>query len=522
MKAPATTSVARRLQRAGRPKADTALIEELGELCGGEMRGAIVYAEHGGVAFELRFLPKQQGWVVSVPCRPAGRFRVSPKTVLDRWMEGFVPALSFRSHDPRFDRDFNVHTRDVHGVATLLTKAPGRDAVRAVFERGAHRLHLDGDHVRATVSRRTLGKSPGAAPFLALVETLAPLARAATAFAARRGERTPPEHDAVVVGSWIALGLAGVLGVGMLAVGAAEFPLVDPSPFLVPCALIGLPALIPVVFALALAVQGRSSPYGLVRGLAGVAALVVPFFVSGALLLSNGLFDDGPREERAVRVVHKRAKKQKNELRYHAGLESWRFEDEVRWLPVSKATYEALEPGVSMMSVRTGPWAVGPRVDRGLRDRAVGRSVRRTGRRYHRLAPRDPWPGGTMSTVRAIAAWLLAITLIVFGGNYFVNLFEMPEPQGNQAGLDLLQAMRDGGLMTYVSISHVVAGVFLIIPSTRFAAALFQLHLTLGIVAFHETMLPEGRGIALGMLALNLLALELGKLWRSFASTRPD
>ena len=112
-----------------------------------------------------------------------------------------------------------------------------------------------------------------------------------------------------------------------------------------------------------------------------------------------------------------------------------------------------------------------------------------------------------MNKLRLGAAILLALPLIVFGGNWFLNLFALPEPQGAQAGLDLLQAMRDGGLMTWVSASHVAVGVCLLLPSLRFLGALLQLPLSLGIVAFHATMLPEGLGLAIGMLALNAVVL---------------
>ena len=117
--------------------------------------------------------------------------------------------------------------------------------------------------------------------------------------------------------------------------------------------------IVPVVFALALAVQRRTSPYGLVRGLAGVSMLVVPLFVSGALLLSNGVLDPTPAEEHVVSVVGKSIRKDDNKLRYSAGLASWWTEGDVRWVPISKATYDDLEPNVSLMQVRTHPGKLG-------------------------------------------------------------------------------------------------------------------------------------------------------------------
>ena len=120
-----------------------------------------------------------------------------------------------------------------------------------------------------------------------------------------------------------------------------------------------------------------------------------------------------------------------------------------------------------------------------------------------------------MRKVRAVAAWLLALVLIVFGGNYFVDVLEF-EPQGAQEGIDVLLALRAGGLMAYVSASHLLVGAGLLLGRTRFAAAFFQLHITLGIVAFHLALLPEGLGPAVVLLVLNVLALDPARVLALF------
>ena len=116
-----------------------------------------------------------------------------------------------------------------------------------------------------------------------------------------------------------------------------------------------------------------------------------------------------------------------------------------------------------------------------------------------------------MNKFRLACAILLAIPLIVFGGNYFVDLFTLPKD--TSPGGQLLQSMRDGGLMAAVAFSHVVVGVLLLLPRTRFLGGMLQLPMSIGILAFHATMLPKGVGMALGMLALNLGAMfELHKI----------
>jgi hypothetical protein len=340
-------------------KADAALIEALQERCGGELRKGTFFAKHDATDFELTFLPKQQGYTVAVPCRRAGRFRVTRKGALDRWMESFVPALEFRSRDSRFDRDFNVLTRDLELSAAVLTKAPNRAVVRRLFERGAQSVHIEGERVKVTCPRKSLGPKPAAEDVLGLVESLEVISAAVAAFAAHHELRPCPKYDPVLVSSFTTLGALGLAGFVMLLAGSLEYTLVRPAPFLLPCAILGLPAAVLVAFALALAVQRRTSPYGLVRGLAALSMLVVPLFVSGGLLLSNGLLDGTPAEEHVVTVVGKSARKNKDELRYRAGLASWWTDGDVRWVQVSQATFDQLVPQVSRMLVVTHPGQLG-------------------------------------------------------------------------------------------------------------------------------------------------------------------
>ena len=74
-----------------------------------------------------------------------------------------------------------------------------------------------------------------------------------------------------------------------------------------------------------------------------------------------------------------------------------------------------------------------------------------------------------------------------------------------------------------ITFSHVVAGVFLLIPRTRFLAALLQLPMTIGILAFHLTMWREGAPATVVLLLLNLLVLaEPPRLRTLVAGTRSE
>lgn len=112
-----------------------------------------------------------------------------------------------------------------------------------------------------------------------------------------------------------------------------------------------------------------------------------------------------------------------------------------------------------------------------------------------------------MKKLRIVCAVLLALPLIVFGGNFFAELFPV-DRTGESAGERLLSAMCDGGLMGAIAASHVLVGAMLLVPRLRFLGALLQLPITLGIVAFHASMMPAGLGVALVLLVLNLGVLS--------------
>ncbi len=113
-----------------------------------------------------------------------------------------------------------------------------------------------------------------------------------------------------------------------------------------------------------------------------------------------------------------------------------------------------------------------------------------------------------MSKARLVAAILLALPLLLFGAGYFLPFEPSGEPPvANPAGLEFLESMRKGGLMAPVAASHVLVGLLLLVSRTRFLAALLQLPMSLGILAFHLSMMPEGNAVAFAMLALNLVVL---------------
>ena len=83
--------------------------------------------------------------------------------------------------------------------------------------------------------------------------------------------------------------------------------------------------------------------------------------------------------------------------------------------------------------------------------------------------------------------------------------------------------IRDGGLMDWLAVGHLLIGALLLNPRTRFAAGIVQLPITLGIVAFNVTMFPAGVALAIGMLIVNLgVVLHAGDLRRLVAPSATE
>ena len=108
-----------------------------------------------------------------------------------------------------------------------------------------------------------------------------------------------------------------------------------------------------------------------------------------------------------------------------------------------------------------------------------------------------------MRHLQATSAVLLSVPLIGSAANHAFGWFSPPLSDGSR-GAQMWELIRDGGLMHWLAAGHLLLGVLLLVPRTRFAAGVMQLPITAGIVAFNVTMFPRGIPLAIGMLAVNL------------------
>jgi hypothetical protein len=108
-----------------------------------------------------------------------------------------------------------------------------------------------------------------------------------------------------------------------------------------------------------------------------------------------------------------------------------------------------------------------------------------------------------MKHLQAASAVLLSIPLIGSAANHAFGWFKPPMSDGSR-GAQMWELIRGGGLMDWLAVGHLLLGILLLVPRTRFAAGVMQLPITLGIVAFNVTMFPRGVPLAIGMLVFNL------------------
>jgi hypothetical protein len=125
-----------------------------------------------------------------------------------------------------------------------------------------------------------------------------------------------------------------------------------------------------------------------------------------------------------------------------------------------------------------------------------------------------------MPRLQAACALLLSLPLVGSAANHAFKWVKPPMDDGSR-GAQMWQLIREGGLMDWLAVGHLVLGVLLLAPRTRFAAGVMQLPVTIGIVAFNVTMFPRGVPLAIAMLAVNLgVVLRTTDLRRLLAPTK--
>ncbi len=102
-----------------------------------------------------------------------------------------------------------------------------------------------------------------------------------------------------------------------------------------------------------------------------------------------------------------------------------------------------------------------------------------------------------------IARTLLGLAFVLFSANYFVPFLpqRMPPPEA----LGFIIAFKGAGLLTFIKVIELVAGLALIANVAAPLAATLLAPIIVGILWFHGALAPSGLPVPLALLALELV-----------------
>jgi hypothetical protein len=108
-----------------------------------------------------------------------------------------------------------------------------------------------------------------------------------------------------------------------------------------------------------------------------------------------------------------------------------------------------------------------------------------------------------MKRILSVARTLLGLAFVVFSANYFVPFLpqQMPPPDA----LAFVLAFKGSGLLTFIKVIELVAGLALISNVAPALAATLLAPIIVGIVWFHGALAPEGLPMVLVLLVLELV-----------------
>ena len=108
-----------------------------------------------------------------------------------------------------------------------------------------------------------------------------------------------------------------------------------------------------------------------------------------------------------------------------------------------------------------------------------------------------------MKRIAPVVRTLLGLAFVVFSANYFVPFLpqQMPPPDA----LAFVVAFKGSGLLTFIKVIELVAGLALIANVAPALAATLLAPIIVGIVWFHGALAPEGLPMVLVLLVLEVV-----------------
>jgi hypothetical protein len=109
-----------------------------------------------------------------------------------------------------------------------------------------------------------------------------------------------------------------------------------------------------------------------------------------------------------------------------------------------------------------------------------------------------------MKRIVSVARTLLGLAFVVFSANYFVPFLPQQAPPPPDA-LAFVVAFKGSGLLTFIKVIELVAGLALITNLAPALAATLLAPIIVGIAWFHGALAPQGLPVVLVLLVLELV-----------------
>src|SRR5450432_4793901 len=105
-----------------------------------------------------------------------------------------------------------------------------------------------------------------------------------------------------------------------------------------------------------------------------------------------------------------------------------------------------------------------------------------------------------MKRITPIARTLLGLAFVLFSANYFVPFLPQPQQLPSPEALAFIGAFKGSGLLTFIKLIEMAAGLALIANVAAPLAATLLAPIIVGILWFHASLMPSGLPVPLALL----------------------
>jgi hypothetical protein len=262
------------------------------------------------------------------------------------------------THDPGFDDAFYINTNTIPFTRSFLEKSENRRGIQALFDLGFNHLKHDGQNLTLTwknFPRRTQME------IATMEKAVAQLAEQGRGLAKITSYETqePSTWKLKRLFTFAFPILLTITGIVTMIIALSSFKPLDRGKVFVDSLKFSLPLLVLFTWFSIRLLKGRSSSHRELIAVFFIALFAFPLAGFGYSGFLNGALDDSSPAVHQVMVLNKYYKRSKNKNTYYAVVKSWRKPEAAEKLRISKSFYNYLQPGSSMITIKTKPGKFG-------------------------------------------------------------------------------------------------------------------------------------------------------------------